>query len=100
MARASSSASLVPLRGEAGVIEAERVGEQQPRVELRRVEAAAAKLERQLAPRVGHRGTRRETGRHGGHAAPSAASSAAWCSVTSASMISPSASPSITCGSL
>ena len=31
---------------------------------------------------------------------PSAAKSAAWRSVTSASMISPSASPSITCGSL
>ena len=36
--------------------------------------------------------------RHDG--APSAASNSAWCSVTSASMISPSASPSITCGSL
>ena len=45
---------------------------------------------------LGHRTSRRR--RH--CAAPSAASSSAWCSVTSASMISPSASPSITCGSL
>ena len=43
---------------------------------------------------------RRAGGAADAHASVSAASSAAWCSVTSASMISPKASPAITCGSL
>ena len=67
----------VRLRGETGVIERERVRHQQPRVELGRLQAVAAKFRRQRSTRIGHGGARLELCRQGRHAVPSAASSAA-----------------------
>src|SRR5262249_5938869 len=91
---------------ECRVVEPKGMADDDARIELGRVETALTKFERQPPPRGANRvpcewvmpraGERPP--RHDG--APSAASNSAWCSVTSASMISPSASPSITCGSL
>src|SRR5262249_47072481 len=96
------------LGSERRVVEPKRMADDHARIELGRVETMLAKLARQPPTRGVDRAARewvmsRPAGgprepRHDG--APSAASSSAWCSVTSASMISPSASPSITCGSL
>src|SRR5262249_42316572 len=91
--------SAARLRDERRVLEAERMAYEHARGELRPVEATLAELPRQLpADRL----DRRRSLDLGGdrHAAPSAANSSACRSVTSASMISPSASPSITCGNL
>ena len=83
------------------MVEPQRVADQQARVEVGAVDPAGAKPCGQVAP---HRGDAQAArcGERAGHArTPSAsASSEAWCSVTSASMISSSASPSITWGSL
>src|SRR6266566_44295 len=90
------------LGGKRRVVEPKRVADDDARIELGRVETTAAKLARQPPPRGVDRaanewvmlrpGERPRGPRHDG--APSAASNSAWCSVTSASMISPSASPS------
>ena len=94
-------------RGERGMIEPKRVSDEDAGVELGRIEAGNAKFLRQCAPRFGDgAGTGALRAREGvgcarRHPPPSsAASSAAWCSAESASMISPSASPSRICGSL
>ena len=79
------------------MIEPECVTEQNARVEVWRVETSIAKSLGERPARLGDGNRGRETA---DHAESSAASSAAWLSVTSASTISPSASPSITCGSL
>src|SRR6266511_929682 len=95
------------LGGKRRVIEAEHVADDDARIELGRLEVLLAKRARQLPPRGGDRVARGCVGCRVGewqagtcHDVPSAASNSAWCSVTKASMISPSASPSITCGSL
>jgi hypothetical protein len=88
------------------VIEAEHVADDDARVEFGRVETMLAKPARELPPGGADRVARECVGSRAGqcpgtcHDVPSAASNSAWCSVTNASMISPSASPSITCGSL
>src|SRR5262249_39535284 len=93
---------------ERGVVQPKGQAGQEGRIEPGPIEAPLAKLVRQAPPRGVDRAAREwVTLRPHGHprgprhdGAPSAASNSAWCSVTSASMISPSASPSITCGSL
>src|SRR5260370_10546737 len=94
--------------GERSMIEANHVTVNDGGMELGRLEIALAKLARQLSPGgidrdtsiyVSVRPAERQNGVHHEGAA-SAASNSAWCSVTSASMISPRASPSSTCGSL
>ena len=95
-------------RGERRMIEAKRVADQDTGVEFGRVEARGAKFCRQRTPRRGNSARIRAVGfckTSGGiddwhQFTSSAASSAAWFSATSASMISPSASPSRICGSL
>ena len=66
--------------GERRVIEAERMADQDARIEIGRVEAGAAETSSERAPRgVPRRSSSR-------HASASAASSSAWCSATSASI--------------
>src|SRR5262249_20820466 len=95
------------LGGQRRVIEAEHVADDDARIELGRLDTLLANLPRQLPPRGADRMARECVGCRVGewqagicHDVPSADSNSAWCSVTNASMISPSASPSITCGSL
>ena len=105
---AISARSERPLAGahQAGMIEPERMADQEAGVEIGRVDAAprsrratSRRMSRCDAPRSAGRAASRTRGSV--WRAPScAASSEAWCSVTSASMISSSASPSITWGSL
>ncbi len=86
---------------QARMVEPEHMADEQARIEIGAVDSARAKPCRKGPPhRCDAQVSRRAAG--DGHArAPSAsASSEAWCSVTSASMISSSASPSITWGSL
>jgi hypothetical protein len=45
---------LIGTRGEAGMIEAERVADQHARIELRRIDAAGAKFCGPGAPAIGH----------------------------------------------
>ena len=86
---------------QARMVEPQRMADEEARVEVGAVDPAGAKPCRQVPP---HRGDAQvaRCGEGAGHArAPSAsASREAWCSVTSASMISSSASPSMTWGSL
>src|SRR5262249_52824327 len=84
-------------RGEVCVVEPERVADEEARIELRRVESCFPERGRKRPARTRDGDNRTEIDPH---AESSAASRAAWLSVTSASTISPSASPSITCGSL
>src|SRR5262249_55206594 len=91
---------------ERGVVEPKGMADDDARIELGRIEAPPAKLARQPPPRGVDRAARewvtlRPSGRPRGprhDGAPSAASNSAWCSVTRASVISPRASPSLTCG--
>src|SRR5262249_57009726 len=100
------------LGDERGVVEAERMADQEPRVEIGRIESAFAQPGGGRAADLRDRRGRGERRAAQGLAAdrvaafasplpsPSAASSAAWCSVISASMISLGAGPSMICGSL
>jgi hypothetical protein len=87
---------------EAGVVEPERMADDEARVEIGALDAGGAKPPGDGAPSRGDAQIPRGGSAGDGHArVPSAsASSEAWCSVTNASMISSSASPSITAGSL
>ena len=97
-------------RHEPGMIQPERMADQYARIEFGRVEAGDARNAWQARgafvrpmrrdPSRNRDGRRCAVGDCHHAAGSSAASSAAWCSATSASMISPSASPSMICGSL
>ena len=76
-----------------------RVAEQGARIHARRFNAGGLERLRDQADGVGNTGAGFQPG-DDSHVAPSAASSSAWCSVTSASITSCKASPSITCGNL
>ena len=87
------------LDDQAGEIETEHATDQNPGVEVGLVDASTLEPRRQRAASVlDHLSGERGAFAHA--AAPWAASCAAWCSVVSASINSPSASPAITCGSL
>ncbi len=97
ISRASSRRSLCA--SNCGAVEVQRVREQNAGVGIGVLDAVDAEVLRHQPQRLGDRGAGLQP-RNEPHRAPSAASNSAWCCVTSASITSPSASPSMTCGNL
>ena len=79
-----------------GVIEAEGRADQQARIEVGRIDVVGLEVRGERAAG----GLDAQSGEGRAHALPCSANCAAWCSVVSASISSPSASPAITCGNL